>query len=110
MDRTEKSKPRDRVVGRSQLTPYQTMKRILILWLASSFASFGAVQYSFTNLAGLPGYFNSGTNDGTGRAARFSYPIGVAVDSAGNVYIADSGNNAIEKWTCLLYTSPSPRD
>ena len=26
-------------------------------------------------------------------------PYGVAVDGAGNVYIADSGNNAIKKWT-----------
>ena len=75
------------------------MKRILILWLAASFASFGAVQYSFTNLAGLPGYFNSGTNDGTGRAARFSYPIGVAVDSAGNVFVADQNNSTIRKVT-----------
>ncbi len=75
------------------------MKRILILWLASSFASFGAVQYSFTNLAGLPGYSNSGTNDGTGRAARFSYPIGVAVGSAGNVFVADQNNSTIRKVT-----------
>jgi len=42
-----------------------------------------------TTLAGLAG--SSGTNDGTGRAARFSNPTGVAVDSAGNVYVADSG-------------------
>ncbi len=26
------------------------------------------------------------------------YPFGVAVDGAGNVYIADSGNNAIKQW------------
>jgi len=26
-------------------------------------------------------------------------PTGVAVDSAGNVYIADALNNAIKKWT-----------
>ena len=25
-------------------------------------------------------------------------PYGVAVDAAGNVYIADSGNNAIKEW------------
>ena len=27
-----------------------------------------------------------------------SFPDGVAVDGSGNVYIADTGNNAIEEW------------
>src|SRR5690348_12070064 len=33
----------------------------------------------------------------TGTALRFSDPLGVAVDSAGNVYVADSVNHAIRK-------------
>ena len=37
----------------------------------------------------------SGSADGTGPAARFSYPFGVATDSAGNVYVADSNNHTI---------------
>ena len=40
--------------------------------------------------------------DGTGRAAerdRFSEVYGVAVDNAGNVYVADTGNSAIRKVT-----------
>ena len=41
-----------------------------------------------TTLAGLAG--NPGSADGTGSAARFNYPNGVAVDSAGNVYVADT--------------------
>ena len=40
-----------------------------------------------TTLAGLAG--SLGSADGTGSAARFNYPAGVAVDSAGNVYVAD---------------------
>ncbi len=50
-----------------------------------------------TTLAGLAGI--TGSADGTGRAARFYYPYGVATDSSGNVYVADSGNNTIRKIT-----------
>jgi sugar lactone lactonase YvrE len=50
-----------------------------------------------TTLAGLPGYH--GSADGTGTAARFHNPAGVAVDAAGNVYVADQSNHAIRKIT-----------
>ncbi len=50
-----------------------------------------------TTLAGLAGW--SGSADGTGSAARFFYPAGVATDSAGNVYVADSLNYTIRKVT-----------
>jgi sugar lactone lactonase YvrE len=48
-----------------------------------------------STLAGLAG--NSGDADGTGINARFDYPTGVAIDGAGDVYVADHGNNTIRK-------------
>jgi hypothetical protein len=50
-----------------------------------------------TTLAGLAG--SSGSADGMGNAARFNYPSGIAVDSAGNLYVADTYNNTIRKVT-----------
>ena len=50
-----------------------------------------------TILAGRPGL--AGSADGVGSEARFRYPQGVAVDGAGNVYVADSGNNTIRRVT-----------
>ena len=37
------------------------------------------------------------SSDGTGNAARFNSPAGIAVDNFGNIYVADSGNNAIRR-------------
>ena len=39
----------------------------------------------------------SGSADGTSTSARFHNPCDVAVDSTGNVYVADAGNHAIRK-------------
>ena len=50
-----------------------------------------------TTVAGSP--LRGGTNDGTGSAARFNQPHGLAVDDAGNIYVADCGNNLIRQVT-----------
>ena len=55
--------------------------------------SAGAVS----TLAGTAG--SQGSADGTGAAARFSEPHGLTVDSAGNVYVADTKNDTIRKIT-----------
>src|ERR1017187_2674685 len=50
-----------------------------------------------TTIAGLAG--SPGSADGTNSAARFFNPDGVAVDSAGNLYVADDGSDTIRKVT-----------
>src|SRR5207244_1424651 len=61
-----------------------------------------------TTLAGLPPQYDNdgnwvtggaGSADGTGSAAQFARPSGLAVDSAGNVYVADEFNFTIRKVT-----------
>ncbi len=50
-----------------------------------------------TTLAGTPGV--AGASDGAGPSALFSSPRGIAVDYAGNVYVADTGNHTIRMIT-----------
>ena len=50
-----------------------------------------------STLAGTPGI--QGSANGLGAAASFNLPSGVAVDAAGNVYVADSNNFTIRKIT-----------
>src|SRR5436190_23630168 len=49
------------------------------------------------NFTGLPA--GAGNADGTGSAARFYNPEGVAVETNGNVYVADTQNHTIRKVT-----------
>ncbi|MDR1250825.1 MAG: hypothetical protein LBK62_01535 [Treponema sp.] len=45
----------------------------------------------------LAGSATSGVADGTGAAAQFTFPRGVAADNAGNLYVADTGSQRIRK-------------
>ena len=50
-----------------------------------------------TTLAGggSAGGVASGSIDGTGSAAKFWYPVGIAVSTSGTVYVADTNNHII---------------
>ncbi len=50
-----------------------------------------------STLAGASG--QSGAVDGNGPAARLNNPAGIAIDSAGNLFVADSGNSTIRRIT-----------
>ena len=54
----------------------------------------GATSFIVTTLAGSG---TAGNANGLASEARFRAPEGVAVDSAGNVYVADTGNHRIRK-------------
>ena len=50
-------------------------------------------NYTFTTLAGL----GFASRDGSNNVALFNSPSGVTVDGAGNVYVADTGNDTLRK-------------
>ncbi len=69
--------------------------KLYALILAMLCVSAQSASYTFTTLAGSDG--GAGSFDGTGTAARFFQPQSVAVDIAGNVYVADTLNNTVRK-------------
>jgi M6 family metalloprotease-like protein len=54
-------------------------------------------SWAVTTIAGSPG--QPGSADGTNSQARFNQPTGLACDPAGNVYVADTGNDTVRKLT-----------
>jgi hypothetical protein len=50
-----------------------------------------------TTIAGKGGQFESGGDGGVATSAQLNSPAGIAVDPAGNVYIADQGNMAVRE-------------
>ena len=75
------------------VTTSRTLKAIAY---QSGWADSAEVSATYT-LPWLIGSGVAGFADGSGTAAQLNYPIGVAVDLAGNVYVADTYNHRIRK-------------
>ncbi len=75
----------------------ESIRAMLVVMLTSlsSLAQSHDEPYSFTTLAGGGGF----RTNLPGSAARFWWPIAVAMDAAGNAYVADQGNHSISKVT-----------
>jgi sugar lactone lactonase YvrE len=82
-------------------------------WLYLSDKEFNTIRRINTattviNLVAGPGVSGSaGFVDGPLASARFNTPLGLAADAAGNIYVADNGNNAVRKvdMTALAVTT-----
>ncbi len=67
--------------------------------LAVLSAGSALAQVAVSTLAGSSPSIQSGSADGTGNAALFNSPASIAVDAAGNIYVADANNHKIRKVT-----------
>jgi hypothetical protein len=99
-------KPRSRAIHK-KVNCHQPMKNrigrvastiiVLALTALQDFAASTFEPWTFTCIAGKAGTI--GSADGLGSEARFNTPYGVALDSAGNIYVADISNCTIRRMT-----------
>jgi sugar lactone lactonase YvrE len=68
---------------------------VLLLPFSVGAQAFGQQIYNYSTFAGTVG--STGSHNATGTSATFDEPIGIAVDSNGNVYVADKLNSLIRE-------------
>ncbi len=69
------------------------------IWVADSNNNTIRKVTSSAVVTTFAGSGTAGSANGTGTAAQFDWPQGVAVDSSGNIWVADTNNNMIRKIT-----------
>jgi hypothetical protein len=67
---------------------------LLIILILTSVASFAALVLAAES---TPSFLFKWGSHGTGNG-KFDHPRGIAIDSLGNIYVADTGNNRIQKF------------
>jgi len=72
-----------------------TLLAYVVLGNSMASAQSSYEPFTFSTFAGLAG--SPGSADGNGANARFFLPIGITIDSGGNVFVADSENFTIRK-------------
>jgi len=78
------------------LRPLMVFPTIALLALSAARAqSVYSTPYTFATIAGMAG--SSGAADGTNSAAQFYWPVGIAGDTRGNLYVVDRYENTIRK-------------
>jgi sugar lactone lactonase YvrE len=77
---------------------FVTDKHNCAIRMISTLGQVSTFAGSVANVAGT-GPVACGSLDGTGTAAQFYYPTGIAVDANDNLYVADSANNKIRRIT-----------
>lgn len=75
------------------------LNRALIAAVLATSAAAATAPYYFSTLAGSPSVISAGAADGPGYQARFNRPYAIAVDSSGNLFVADNWNRTIRKIT-----------
>jgi hypothetical protein len=89
-------------LNKSHLSKSATIICIAITLLSIIFtANFASLVNAETN-----SYVTQWGTSGSA-AGKFSYPVGIAMDSSGNVYVADSYNNKYKNSQTTEHTSPN---
>jgi sugar lactone lactonase YvrE len=92
-----RNRPDNPTRPRHTLSTYHLSHSLFTLLLLCLFLPTLSAADSVRTLAGAP--LTSAFADGPGGAARFADPVGLALDSVGNVFIADSANHCLRQLT-----------